>query len=88
MSDRVTVERKEFESFLAENQKLIDRSQALMNTIDRLEKENRQLREELEASRARTQLFESSARQSGDSLKKARSDLSRLIQEADKRLAQ
>ena len=88
MSDRVTVERKEFENFLAENQKLIDRSQALMNTIDRLEKENKQLREELEASRARAQLLESNARQSGDSLKKARNDLSRLIQEADKRLAQ
>jgi len=88
MSDRVTVERKEFENFLAENQKLIDRSQALMNTIDRLEKENKQLREELEASKARAQLLESNARQSGDSLKKARNDLSRLIQEADKRLAQ
>jgi len=88
MSDRVTVERKEFESFLAENQKLIDRSQALMNTIDRLEKENKQLREELEASRARAQLLELNARQSGDSLKKARNDLSRLIQEADKRLSQ
>ena len=88
MSDRVTVERKEFESFLAENQKLIDRSQALMNTIDRLEKENKQLREELEASRARGQLLELNAPQSGDSLKKARNDLSRLIQEADKRLSQ
>jgi cell division septum initiation protein DivIVA len=87
MSDRVTVERKEFENFLAENQKLIDRSQELMNTIDRLEKENRLLREELEASKARHQTLESSMRQTDDTLKKARSNISRLIEEADKRIS-
>ena len=86
MSDRVTVERKEFESFLAENQKLIERSQGLMSTIDRLEKENKQLREELEATRSRHQVLESSARQSDDSLKRARSNIARLIEEADKRI--
>jgi len=87
MSDRVTLERKEFESFLAENQKLIERSQGLMSTIDRLEKENKQLREELEATRSRHQVLESSARQSDDSLKKARSNIARLIEEADKRIS-
>ena len=87
MSDRVTVERKEFESFLAENQKLIDRSRELMSTIDKLEKENRQLKEELEALRASRQVAESSARQVEDSLKRARNDISRLIEEADKRVS-
>jgi predicted nucleic acid-binding Zn-ribbon protein len=88
MSDRVTVERKEFESFLAENQKLIERSQALMNTIDRLEKENKQMRDELEASRERLRTLESSMaamRQSDDALKKARNNIARLIEETDKR---
>jgi len=90
MSDRVTVERKEFESFLAENQKLIDRSQALMGTIDRLEKENKQLREELEVSRARLRALESNMagmRQSDDALKKARNEIARLIEETDKRVS-
>jgi len=87
MSDRVSVERKEFENFLAENQKLIDRSQELMNTIDRLERENRQLREELEASKAKQQTLESSMHQTDDTLRKARSNISRLIQEADKRVS-
>jgi hypothetical protein len=50
MSDRVTVKRKELEGFLAENQKLVDRSQALMNRIDQLENENKQLRNELQPS--------------------------------------
>jgi predicted nucleic acid-binding Zn-ribbon protein len=90
MSSRVTVERKEFESFLAENQKLIDRSQALIGTIDRLEKDNKQLREELQASRAKLTALESSMadmRQSDEALKKASAVLTRLIQEADKRIS-
>jgi len=90
MSDRVTVERKEFESFLAKNQKLIDRSQALMSTIDRLEKENKQLRDELEVSRARVRALEVNAsemRQSDDALKRARANVARLMEEADRRLA-
>lgn len=90
MSDRVTVERKEFEGFLAENQKLIDRSQALMSTIDRLEKNNKQLRDELEASRARLRTLESNIadmRQSDDALKKARANVTRLIEEADERIS-
>jgi len=90
MSDRVTVERKEFESFLSENQKLIDRSQVLMNTIDRLEKDNKQLRDELEVSRAKLRALESNMadmRQSDDALKKARNNLSKLIEETDKRIS-
>lgn len=59
MSDRVTVERKEFEDFLAENQKLLDRSQALMDRIDELESEDRQLRDELQATKARLGAMES-----------------------------
>jgi len=90
MSDRVTVERKEFESFLAENQKLIERSQALMSTIDKLEKDNKQLRDELQVSMARLRALESNMadmRQSDDVLKKARNNIARLIEETDKRIS-
>jgi len=90
MSDRVTVERKEFENFLAENQKLIDRSQALMSTIDRLEKDNKQLRDELQVAKTRLQALESNmsvARESDDALKKARREIARLIEETDKRIS-
>ena len=89
MSDRVTVERKEFEGFLAENQKLLDRSQALMNKIDLLESENKQLRDELQATKARLASVESNmatnTRQADDSLRKARETMFRLTKEADKR---
>ena len=90
MSERVTIERKEFESFLAENQKLIDRSQALMSTVDRLEKENKQLRDELEVSRAKLRTLESNVaamQQSDDALRKARNEIARLIEETDKRVS-
>jgi len=90
MSERVTIERKEFESFLAENQKLIDRSQALMSTVDRLEKENKQLRDELEVSRTKLRTLESNVaamHQSDDALRKARNEIARLIDETDKRVS-
>jgi predicted nucleic acid-binding Zn-ribbon protein len=93
MSDRVTVERKDFDSFLAENQKLIERSQALMSAIDRLEKDNKQLRDELQVSMTRLRALESSMgdmrqseRQSDEALKKARNNIARLIEETDKRI--
>jgi len=90
MSDRVSLERKEFESFLAENQKLIDRSQALIGTIDRLEKDNKELRAEVEASRTRVRMLETNManmRQSDDVLKKTTGNIARLIEEADRRLS-
>jgi predicted nucleic acid-binding Zn-ribbon protein len=87
MSEKITVDRKEFESFLAENQKLIDRSQALLIEVDRLEKENMKLREEVGSSRAKLQVLESTISESDESLKRARSSISRLIEEADKRIS-
>jgi len=87
LSEKITVDRKEFESFLAENQKLIERSQALLSEVDRLEKENVKLREELGSSRAKLQVLESAVTQSDESLKRARSSISRLIEEADKRIS-
>ena len=91
MSDMITVERKEFEGFLAENQKLLDRSRVLVSKIDELENENRQLRDELQATRARLGSLESgmadNSRQADESLRKAREIMSRLAKEADKRIS-
>jgi len=91
MSDRVTVERKDFEGFLAENQKLLDRSQSLLTRIDQLESENKQLRDELQATRARLESIESdmadNARQADEALRKARETMTRVAREADKRIS-
>ena len=89
MSDRVAVERKDFEDFLADNQKLLDHSQALMSKIDQLENENKQLRDELQATKTRLGAIESNIannmRQGNESLRKARETMSQLAKEAEKR---
>jgi O-antigen/teichoic acid export membrane protein len=89
MSISVTVERKEFEGLLAANQKLLDYSQALMSKIDQLVNENRQLWDELQATKATLGVMESnmasSTRQGDELLRKAWKTISRPAKEADKR---
>jgi predicted nucleic acid-binding Zn-ribbon protein len=91
MSDRITLERKEFELFLADNQTLLDRSQELMKKIDELEKVNRQLRDELQASRMKLESVEANMargmRRADDTLRNARETMTRLIRETDKRVS-
>jgi len=53
MSERITIDRKEFEAFLADNQSLMDRCQQLVKRIDELEKTNKQIHDELQASNAK-----------------------------------
>jgi len=89
--NRITFDRKDFEAFLAENQTVLDRSQRLMKKIDELEKENRQLRDDLQVVTAKLSSKESSVtskwRKTDDSVKKARETIARLTKEADKRLS-
>jgi predicted nucleic acid-binding Zn-ribbon protein len=91
MPDRITLDRKEFESFLADNQALVDNSQKLMKKIDELEKANRQLGDELQAARAKLESvqsnFANSAREADDTVRNARETMTRIMQEADKRLS-
>ena len=90
MSERITVDRKEFEAFLADNQSLMDRCQQLVKRIDDLEKANKQLHDELQASKAKVESLETnmgaSSRQMDDSLRKTRETIARLIRETDKRV--
>ncbi len=90
MSERITVDRKEFEAFLADNQSLMDRCQQLVKRIDELDKANKQLHDELQASKAKIESVEVSltagSRQMDESLRKTRETITRLIRETDKRL--
>jgi predicted nucleic acid-binding Zn-ribbon protein len=87
MSERVTVDRKEFEAFLSDNQALLERSQKLIEKIDSLEKMDRQLREELKASKEKLESLEASVNisksQSDESLRRARETMARLARETD-----
>jgi len=92
MSERVTISRKEFEAFLSENQALVERSQKLVETIDTLERLNRQLRDELQTSKEKLESMEAnlnvSTRQTDETLRKARDTMARLLRETEKRVSE
>ncbi|MGA3295855.1 MAG: hypothetical protein ABSD41_00220 [Candidatus Bathyarchaeia archaeon] len=92
MSERVTISRKEFEAFLSENQALVERSQKLAETIDTLERLNKQLRGELQTSKEKLESMEAnlnvSTRQTDETLRKARDTMARLLRETEKRVSE
>jgi predicted nucleic acid-binding Zn-ribbon protein len=92
MSERVTLNRKEFESFLTENQALVERSQKLLEKIDALESMNKQLREELRTSKEKAESLEANLnvnmRQTDETLRKARDTMARLLRETEKRVSE
>ena len=92
MSERVTISRKEFEAFLSENQTLVERSQKLVETIDTLERLNRQLRDELQTLKEKLESMEAnlniSTRQTDETIRKARDTMARLLRETEKRVSE
>ena len=91
MSERVTVDRKEFEAFLSDNQALLERSQKLIEKIDGLERTVKQLRDELKVSKDKLDSLEATVNtskgQSDESLRKARETMARLAKETEKRIS-
>lgn len=91
MSERVSLDRKEFETFLAENQSLIEKSQQLLQRVDSLEKLNKGLDEELKMAKSRIASLEAtlnnSGRQGDEALRKARETMGRLMKETEKRIS-
>jgi len=91
MSERVTVDRKEFEAFLSDNQALLERSQRLIEKIDGLERTVKQLRDELKMSKDQLDSLEATVNtskgQSDESLRKAREIMARLAKETEKRIS-
>ncbi|HUO41779.1 MAG TPA: hypothetical protein VMU35_02305 [Methylomirabilota bacterium] len=91
MSERVTVDRKEFEAFLSDNQALLERSQKLIEKIDSLEKIVSQLRNELKISKEKLDSLEAvvntSKSQSDETLRRARETMARLARETEKRIS-
>ncbi len=92
MSERVTVNRKEFEAFLAENQTIVERTQKLIEKIDSLNAMNKQLRDELQASKEKQDSahvdLNVSVRQTDETLRSAREKMARLISETDRRISE
>jgi predicted nucleic acid-binding Zn-ribbon protein len=92
MSDRVSIDRKEFQAFVAENQELVNRYQELLDKLNSLREINKDLQEKLDLAERRLDSLEKKVGvevQAGDDrLRKARSTMARLEKETERQLSE
>ena len=92
MSDRVSVDRKEFQAFVAENQELVKRYQELLDKLNSLREINKDLQEKLDLAERRLDSLEKKVGvevQAGDDrLRKARATMAQLEKETERRLSE
>jgi predicted nucleic acid-binding Zn-ribbon protein len=92
MADRVSVDRKEFQAFLADNTELIERYQRLLEKLAGLHKLNKDLEEKLRFAEQKLDALEQKigvdAQQADEILRKARGTIARLIEETERRLSE
>lgn len=90
MSERISLNRKEFEAFLAQNQALVERSEGLIQKIDGLQKINKDLEEELRAIKEKFESIETElnieVRQGDETLRKARETIAHLLRESEEQI--
>jgi predicted nucleic acid-binding Zn-ribbon protein len=92
MSDRVSVDRKEFQAFVAENQELVKRYQELLDELNSLREINKDLQEKLDLAERGLDSLEKKVDvevQAGDDrLRKARATMARLAKETERHLSE
>jgi len=92
VSDRVSVDRREFQAFLAENKELVDRYQGLLDKLGTLRKLNKDLEDRLRLAEQKLGSLEQKAgvsiEQADDVLRKARATMARLMEETERRVSQ
>lgn len=92
MSDRVSIDRKEFQAFVAENQELVKRYQELLDKLNSLREINKNLQEKLDLAERRLDSLEKKVGvevQAGDDrLRKARATMARLEKETERHLSE
>jgi predicted nucleic acid-binding Zn-ribbon protein len=92
MSDRVSVDRKEFQAFVAENQELVKRYQELLDKLNSLREINKDVQEKLDLAERRLDSLEKKVGvevQAGDDrLRKARATMAQLEKETDRHLSE
>lgn len=92
MSDRVSIDRKEFQAFVAENQELVKRYQELLDKLNSLREINKNLQEKLDLAERRLDSLEKKvgveAQAGDDRLRKARATMARLEKETEHHLSE
>ncbi len=92
MSDRVSVDRREFQAFLSENKELVERYQGLLDKLGTLRKLNKDLEDRLRLAEQKLGSLEQKAgvsiEQADDVLRKARATMARLMEETERRVSE
>ena len=92
MSDRVSVDSREFQAFLADNSELVERYKKLLDTLSSLRKMNKDLEEKLHSAEQRLNLLEKKTvvetEQADEILRKARAAIARMMEETERRLSE
>jgi cell division septum initiation protein DivIVA len=92
MPDRVSVDRQEFQTFLAENKQLVERYQKLVDKMNALRALNKDLEEKLHLADEKLGSIENrlgkNVQEADETLRKARATMTQLIEEAERRLSQ
>ena len=92
MPNRVSVDRQEFQAFLAENQELVERYQKVLDKLGSLRMLNTELEEKLRRADQRLGLLEQKAgvavEQGDEILRKARTTMARLMEETERHLSE
>jgi len=92
MPDRVSVDRQEFQAFLAENKQLVERYQKLVDKMNTLRALNKDLEEKLRLADEKLGSIENrlgkNVEEADETLRKARATMTHLIEEAERRLSQ
>jgi predicted nucleic acid-binding Zn-ribbon protein len=92
MSERISVDTKEFKAFLAENQQLIERYGKLVDRVHLLNKLNRELEEKLRLAEEKAHLFEEKiethVQETDEILRRARATMARLMEQTDEVLSE
>ena len=90
--DRVSLDRQKYETFVAENQELVQRYQKLLETLESLARLNKDLEEKLRIVEQKLDSLEQRTgleiQRSDEVLRKARAEITRLLEETERRLSQ
>ncbi len=92
MPDRISIDRKEFQAFVAENQELVQRYQKLLDNLSSLRSLNKDLEKKLRLAEQKLNSVEQKVgpeiQQGDELLRKARAEIARLLEETERHLSQ
>ena len=92
MPDRVSIDRQEFQAFVAQNQELVKRYQELLDKLNSLRDINKGLQDRLDLAEQKLNSLEKKVgvevQVGDDTLRKARATMARLMEETERHLSE